>query len=103
MEKKSEIKMKNEIFPDSVDNSDESDDNNVLPNGFHDIEERSSDDETDDDDIPLQPRILSAGLDAVSSYNYRVDDSSSEMKIKHNTTSLSVRSWYSGEYLRVQE
>jgi len=66
------------IVPDSVENSDESDNDNLVPNGFHDIEDGSSDDETDDEDIPLQPRILLAGLGAVLGYNQRVDDSSSD-------------------------
>lgn len=65
------------IVPDSVENSDESDNNNLVPNGFHDIEDGSSGDETDED-IPLQPRILLAGLGAVLGYNQRVDDSSSD-------------------------
>jgi len=66
------------IVQDSVENSDESDENNLVPNGFHDIEEASSDDLTDDEDIPLQPRILLAGLGAVLGQNQRIDDSSSE-------------------------
>lgn len=66
-----------EIVGDSVENSDESDNNNLVPNGYHDIEDASSDDETDDEDVPLQPRILLAGLGAVLGHNQRVDDSSS--------------------------
>jgi len=65
------------IVPDSVENSDDSDNNNLIPNGFHNIEDASSDDETDED-IPLQPRILLAGLGAVLGHNQRIDDSSSE-------------------------
>eukprot|EP00092_Neocalanus_flemingeri_P026199 GFUD01028396.1.p1 GENE.GFUD01028396.1~~GFUD01028396.1.p1 ORF type:complete len:501 (-),score=156.82 GFUD01028396.1:23-1525(-) len=67
-----------EIVADSVENSeDESDNNNLVPNGYHDDEVASSDDETDDEDVPLQPRILLAGLGAVIGHNQRVDDSSS--------------------------
>jgi len=67
-----------EIVQDSVENSDESDNNNLVPNGYHDIEDASSDDGTGDEDVPLQPRILLAGLGAVLGYSQRIDDSSSE-------------------------
>ena len=67
-----------EIVGDSVENSEEEgDNNNLVPNGYHDAEIASSDDETDDDDVPLQPRILLAGLGALLGHNQRVDDSSS--------------------------
>jgi len=66
------------IVQDSVENSDESDNNNLVPNGLHDSEEASSYEETDDEDIPLQPRILLAGLGAVLGQNQRIDDSSSD-------------------------
>eukprot|EP00092_Neocalanus_flemingeri_P092343 GFUD01117211.1.p1 GENE.GFUD01117211.1~~GFUD01117211.1.p1 ORF type:complete len:545 (-),score=176.61 GFUD01117211.1:89-1723(-) len=73
-----------EIVADSVENSeDESDNNNLVPNGYHDDEVASSDDETDDEyeplqpRIPLLPRIVLAGLGAVLGHNQRFDDSSS--------------------------
>ena len=66
-----------EIVSDSVENSgDESDNNSLIPNGYHDAEVESSDDETDED-VPLQPRILLAGLGAVLGHDQRIDDSSS--------------------------
>ena len=67
-----------EIVGDSVENSEEEgDNNNLVPNGYHDVEIASSDVETDDEDVPLQPRILLAGLGALLGHNQRVDDSSS--------------------------
>jgi len=68
-----------EFVADSVENSDDSDNNDMVPNGFHDIEDASSvDDSDEDEEIPLQPRILLAGLGAVLGHNQRVDDSSSD-------------------------
>jgi len=55
---------------------DESVDNEIVPNGYHDASDISTEDEVDED-VPLQPRILLAGLGALLGHNHRVDDSSS--------------------------
>ena len=52
----------------------------LLPNGFHgeDDDSSSSDGNFDDEEIPIQPRIMLGGVMAVLGHQQRVDDSSNE-------------------------
>jgi len=52
-----------------------------VPNGFHDDDEvldDSSDDDFNDEEIPIQPRIMLGGVMAVLGHQQRVDDSNSD-------------------------
>ena len=55
--------------------------NALLPNGFHnddDNDSSSTDGNFDDEEIPIQPRIMLGGVMAVLGHQHRVDDSSSD-------------------------